>query len=60
MVTEPRASNAMNLQATPGSRLSTGRRAYRQSPPMGGFIIGVIVGIVIVILVLVQCTRAIF
>lgn len=32
----------------------------RQSPCMGGFIIGVLVGIVVVILVLVQCTRAIF
>jgi len=31
-----------------------------QSPFMGRFIIGILVGIVIVIVVLVQCTRAIF
>ena len=31
-----------------------------QSPYVGKFIIGILIGIVIVIVVLVQCTRAIF
>jgi hypothetical protein len=58
MVTEPRARNATNLQAVARPRCSTGCMTSGQSPFMGRFIIGILVGIVIVVLV--QCTRAIF
>jgi hypothetical protein len=34
--------------------------AGRQHQPVGKFLIGVLIGIVLVIVILVQCTRAIF
>jgi len=60
MVTQRRWRDATNLQAMAAPRCSQSGMANGQSPRMGGFIIGVLIGIVVVILVLVQCTRAIF